>query len=139
MAEVSQAYTWLYSTLTGDSAFTSAATGGVFQGYARIGTAVPYATFNQQTSSDVLTMNVKRLFSNGLYQVKAIGPARLYSTLNIIADRIDALIGRSGPVTLSPGYVLSSFREQQIQYEELVNGEQWSHIGGLYRIYLQGV
>lgn len=141
--ETAQAYAWLSTTLNADSALTSAATGGVWQGFARMGTVAPYAVFSQQSAADTLTMNATRLFTSLLLQVKAVGPARgvsgsNFTTLVTIANRIDVLLGRTGPVTLATGGVLACYREQPIQYEELVNGEQWTHLGGLYRCLLQG-
>lgn len=140
MSEVAQALSWLVSTAKADSALTSAATGGVWEQYADAGTVAPIALIVHQSGSDVLTMNAKRLFAHLLFQVKGVGAASSYSTLITIADRIDALFGRIGPVTLSPGYVLSCYREQPFAYGELrADGKQWSHLGGLYHIELQGV
>jgi hypothetical protein len=42
-------------------------------------------------------------------------------------------------VPLSSGGVLACWREQSLAYSELVNGQPWSHLGGLYHIELQGV
>jgi hypothetical protein len=136
--EIAQAYQWVNSTMIADAALTAAATGGVWQGYADINTTGPYALFTQQAGSDVLTINAVRLFTHLLLQIKAVGPASNYPTLVTIANRIDALFGRVGPITLSPGVVLAAHREQTLAYEELINGAQWSHLGGLYQIDLQG-
>jgi hypothetical protein len=122
-----------------DSALMAAAPGGVFQGFADIGTVAPYALVVQQAGTDVLTVNAIRLFTTLLFQIKAIGPTASYVTIVTIADRIDALFKRTGPTMLSSGGVLACYREQSLAYEELVNGAQWSHLGGLYRIDLQGI
>ncbi len=138
--ESAQAFAWIDSTCRADSALMALATGGVWQGYANIGVTAPYVLFVQQAASDVLTMNVKRLFVRLLVQIKAVGPVANYATLVQMADRIDALFGRSGPVTLPvQGGVLCCYREQALAYEEpIINGAQWSHLGGLYTIQLQG-
>lgn len=141
MSEIAQAFAWITTTMQADTALTLAATGGVWQGFADIDTAEPYALVVQQAGDDVLTMNATRLFTNLLFQIKAIGPTGPidgYATLVTIADRIDTLFGRVGPTALSSGGVLCCYREGALAYEELVNGRQWSHLGGLYHIELQG-
>lgn len=140
--ETAQAFKWVVATLQGDSAWVDASTGGVWQGFADIGTTAPYTLVTAQTPGlDVLTMAVKRLFTRITLQIKAIGPMSNYAALVTIADRIDALFGRVGPTPLASGGVLSCFREQAIAYEDprLVNGQAFSHLGGLYHIDLQGV
>ena len=136
--EIAQAFQWINATMLADSALVAAATGGVWQAYADQGTIAPYALFDHQADTDTLTMNAKRLFNRGLFQIKAVGPTNSFATLVIIADRIDALFGRIGPTGLSSGGILSCYREQGFLYNELVNGVAWSHLGGLYHIDLQG-
>ena len=141
MSELAQAFNWTVATMQADTALMAASTGGVFQGRADIGTVGPYTLVNAQTpGQDVLTMNVKRLFTKNTLQIKAVGPMSQYVALVTIADRIDALFGRVGPTALSSGGVLECFREQAIAYEDpkLINGQAWSHLGGLYHIDLQG-
>jgi len=87
---------------------------------------------------DTTTANGARLFSDLVFQLKAVGPASSYAVLVAIADRIDALFKRTGPTaTSSTSGVLSCIREQQITYSELVNGAQIDHLGGLYRLKFQ--
>src|SRR5260221_6020422 len=137
--EVAQAFQFVDSTMRADSALMSAATGGVWQGKADIGVIAPFASFAHQAGSEVLTFNAVRLWSSLLMQVVAIGPTNSYAALVTIANRIDALFGRAGPVALSQGGVLSCYREQTLAIDEpLVNGQAWSRLGGLYRIALQG-
>lgn len=139
MSEIAQAYKWAISTMKADSALTTAATGGVWQGFAPIDTSGAYALVTKQGSQDALTMNVVRLFSHIILQIKAIGPATNYAALVAIANRIDALFKRVGPTALPDGGgVLACWREQEVSYSELVNGAQWEHLGGLYHIELQG-
>src|SRR6266487_4266791 len=132
MSETTQAFQWIESTLLADGALTAAATGGVWESYAPIGTVPPFVIYQQQASTDVLTMNGVRLFTNKLMQIKAIGPTSGFATLVTIADRIDANFKSARDVALPSGGILASTREQEISYPELINGQQWSHIGGLY-------
>ncbi len=138
MSETYSAFQWVKTTMVADSALMAAATGGVFQGYAPIGTTAPFAIVSQQVATDVLTVNAVRLFVSILLQIKAIGPANNYSALVTIADRIDALFKSVRDVGLGTGGILCCYREQSLAYEEIINGAQWSHLGGLYHIELQG-
>jgi hypothetical protein len=142
MSETAQAFSWVATTMQADSALMAAAVGGLYQGLAPVDTVAPFVLVIQQTGTDVLTMNANRLFVHILLQIKALGPSGpggSYSALVTIADRIDALFKRAGPVGLSSGGVLACWREQSLAYSELVNGQPWSHLGGLYHIELQGV
>ena len=139
MSEIAQAYKWAVATMKGDSALTTAATGGVWQGFADIGTAGPYALVARQGGQDALTLAVVRIFSHISLQIKAVGPANNYAALVTIAGRIDALFKRTGPAALPDGGgVIACWREQEVAYSELVNGAQWEHLGGLYHLELQG-
>ena len=134
------AYQWIMATMKADTALMAAALGGVWNGNADIGTLDPYASFGRSSGSDVLTVNVVRLFTHIILQIKAVGPVANYAAIVTIAQRIDALFGRADHVTLSTGGVLACWREQEIAYDEpLVNGVQWSNLGGLYHVELQGI
>ncbi len=141
MSEVAQAFQWISSTMRADSPLMAAAVGGVWQGLADIGTVAPYASYAQQANSDVLTMNKVRLWASMLIQIKAVGPASQYTALVTIADRIDALFKSVRPTALSgSGGVLECYRDGSIALDDPqpVNGVQWTSLGGLYRIDLQG-
>ena len=119
----------------------AAATGGVFREYAPMDTVPPFALVVQQSSVDVNTMNGTRLFTNKLMQIKALGPSGPggnYTALVTICDRIDALFKNVRDIGLPSGGVLACYRESEIAYGEIVNGQPWSHLGALYRIELQG-
>lgn len=137
--EVAQAFQFVDATMRADTSLMSVATGGVWQGRADAGVIAPFAQYGQQTGTDVLTLNAVRLWSSILMQIVAIGPSNNFAALVTIANRIDALFGRAGPIGLSQGGVLSCYREQPLALDEpLVNGQAWSRLGGLYRIALQG-
>ena len=141
MSETAQAFQWVATTMQADSALMAAATGGMYQGFAPIDTVAPFVIVTQQVGTDVLTANAIRLWTDILLQIKMLGPSGPggnYAALVTGADRIDALFRRAGPIGLSSGGVLACYREQSLAYNELVNGQPWSHLGGLYHIELQG-
>jgi len=141
MSETAQAFTWVSTTMQADSALMAAAIGGLYQGFAPIDTVAPFVIVTQQVGTDVLTANAVRLWTDILLQIKMLGPSGPggnYAALVTGADRIDALFRRTGPIGFSSGGVLACWREQSLAYSELVNGQPWSHLGGLYHIELQG-
>ncbi len=139
MSEVAQAFAWINTTLRADTVLMAAATGGVWQGLADIGITPPFVSYGLQSNSDVLTVNASRLWANLLVQIKMVGLTSNYAALVMGADRIDVLFGRLGPVGLpGGGGVLSCYRDGALSYSELINGAAWGHLGGLYRIDLQG-
>lgn len=141
MSEVAQAYNWINTTIQADSALMAVAIGGVWQGQADIGTIPPFVTYGKQADSDILTLNKVRLWASLLLQIKMVGPASNYAALVAGANRIEALFGSVRSVALpGGGGVLECYRDGEIALEEPkpVNGVQWSHLGGFYRIDLQG-
>lgn len=141
MTEITQAYAYVVGVMENDSALMAAATGGVWQGSAPIGTPTPYALVTKQSDSDSLTLNAVRVMSQILLQIKGVSPWANYDTLVVIANRIDALFGRMTTVTTpsTGGIVFDTYRESEIAYEEEpAPGVQMSHLGGLYHIEIQG-
>src|SRR5216683_6525759 len=137
MSETYQAQQWVASTMQGDAPLMAAATGGVFREYAPMDTVPPFALVARQSGSDVNTVNEIRLFVHILLQIKALGPSGpggSYAALEIIANRIDSLFKNQRSVGLASGGVLACYRESELAYGEIVNGQPWSHLGGLYHI-----
>lgn len=141
--EVVIALSWLNTTLTGDATLSSLAPGGVYRALAEPidnsgnPIATPYVVFGLQSpGNDTLTANAVRLLTNPLYQVKAVGPSSATEAVGLAASEIDDLLKRTaGSVT--GGLVSACFREQPLELDELVNGEQFINIGGLYRLQIQ--
>jgi len=139
MSETYQAFTWIDSTMRADSALMAAATGGVWQEFANIGTVPPFALYARQGGSDNNTMNEVRLFVHILMRIQAIGPTANYAALATIANRIDALFKNVRSVGLpGGGGVLACWRDSELAYGNVINGASWSYLGGLYHIELQG-
>ncbi|HEX2614006.1 MAG TPA: hypothetical protein VHL10_00815 [Nitrososphaera sp.] len=128
----------MYSRCTNDTALMALATGGVWEGTADLGVVAPYVAYQQQASPDVNTMNAIRIFTRKTMQIKAVGPTKQYSILAQMAARIDTLFKDERNIPLAVGGILACYRTDEIAYPDSVNGESWSHIGGLYIIELQG-
>jgi hypothetical protein len=90
--EIAYGFQWLYSTLANDATL-AALVSGVFRGLAPATAAVPYVIMSHQAGSDALNAFGVRVMSNLLYQVKAVGPGNIFTTLMSAAERIDKLLG----------------------------------------------
>lgn len=138
MSETAQAVSWIVATCQADSTLMAAATGGVWVDKADLGTVAPFVLIQQQVMADTMNLQGVRLFSRGLFQIKAVGPNAIYATLTTIADLVDGHFKNARSVALSPsGGILASYREQSLSYPDEVNGEAWTHLGGLYNIDVQ--
>ena len=143
--EIAQAFDWVDTTMRADTQLVAAlpagASGNIFQGMADMGTVPPYVSYGKQADGDVNTVNGIRIYSSILMRIIAAGPSKDggYAVLTTIANRIDALFGSVRPTGLpGGGGVLEAYRESQVALEVLVTGVQWSYLGGLYRIDVQG-
>ncbi|MGH2510530.1 MAG: hypothetical protein ACRDHZ_24410 [Ktedonobacteraceae bacterium] len=131
----------LYSLLAPDPTLQSFAPGGVFRDEADPGTATPYViVIMQSPGADSLTMVGVRLLTNPLYQVKAVGPSSLSSQIANAAAQIDTLLGGEDGLknqSIAGGFIAALYRESPLMVGELVNGEKWQNIGGLYRLTIE--
>lgn len=132
--EITLGFEWLYSVLSTDSTLQGYAPGGVYRSLAPPSTASPYVILIYQAGTDAVNFGGGRAYASMIYQVKAVGPASNTAGIMNAAARADGLITTGAQVSITGGTILSSFREQPLQIDELVNGEQWSNFGGLYRI-----
>lgn len=133
ITEAGLALEFLFSTLQNDTNLTALGIGGVFRGLAPPSTNPPYVIVSLQSSQDTLNMNAYRIMTSSLYQVKVVAPASMMANLIQVASEIDQQL-RLTSGSVSNGYILSCYRESPLQIDELVNGELWTNVGGLYRL-----
>lgn len=138
MSETAQSFTWTVGRAKADVQLQEFALGGIWQGNAPMGTVGLYVSIGQQSNTDVNTINAVRIFSSILLLIKAVSKSSDWDNIVIANNRIDALFQGQKNIALSPGYMLSSYREQEVSYEEVSAGIQYSHLGGLYRVLIQG-
>src|SRR5258708_8293259 len=86
------AYEFLTTTLNADSTLTGLVTGGIWRGSAPVEAVPPYVVMNFQAGSDVLTLNGVRLFDSLLFQIKAIAPGTMTTTLLLSPNLIHTLL-----------------------------------------------
>jgi hypothetical protein len=128
---ITTGYSFLYSTLNGDSQFKSYVT-GIFDDIAPQGTQPDYCIITNQSGTDVLTATANRIMSSLLFQVKLVGPQADYANLSAAYARADSLLA----LVRNTNGILACYREGPLAVAEVVNGVSWVALGGLYRIYL---
>jgi|GEM_PF-1006992 len=134
---------WLYTLLTSDTGpgkINTLVDGRIYAYQAPGEATYPVVVYSRQAGHDVVGVGAARIMVSEVYQVKAVGKGSTVSfgTIGAIADRIDTLLhGASGSVM--DGRILSCVREQVICYVENSGSDVYSHLGGLYRIQVQGV
>ena len=142
MCEVLGLHRFAYSRLASDPELAALVGGRIYEGIAPPGTEYPLVLFNVQSATDLLGAGAARLWMNALVQVKAVGPGAA-SELSPIADRLDALLHVAEPVVVSldgKSYQIhGSHRERAIGYDEVVAGQVYWHLGGLYRVFCTAI
>ncbi len=136
MGSTSDAFTWLYGTLSGSRTLMSDCPGGVHRDLAPVGSATPYIIVSRAGGADVVTATATRIYSDDRYQVKVVGPASVWATIEAAYDLLDSLINQQGNYATG-GTILSCYREQPFHVTELVDGQPWDNLGGLYRIEIE--
>lgn len=92
----------------------------------------------QDPPRDVRGVGTFTVMVDTLYLVKAVAQVDDYAELAPIASALnDALTTPTGG-SIGTGTVLTSVREEQFSMPEFDEGEQWRHLGGMYRIQAQG-
>jgi hypothetical protein len=127
------AETWFVSVLGGDAAGVGER---IFDGAAPRGTAFPLIVFQWHGGHDVRGVGPARIMTSGVYLVRAIGQVTSYATLKPIAEAIDQLLqGASG--TTVDGTVIGCVREQPYKKLEVIDDQEYRHLGGFYRLWVQ--
>lgn len=143
MIETIRVEQWLYTVLTTDAGVGGVSTlvGGRIYAYVAPSEATfPLVVYSRQAGHDVMGVGTARIMVSEVYQVKVIGrgSAAGFGAIEAVADRIDTLLqGASGSVV--DGQILSCVREREVSYAENSGSDIYSHLGGLYRIQVQGV
>jgi hypothetical protein len=132
--EVDIAFAWLTSTLAGDVTLAGYAPGGVSRTFAQPKTATPYIVMSYQSGTDYPVFGGVNAYSDLYFEVMAVGPANNTQALTNAAARIKELLTVAQPVSVTGGSIRSCYRSQPLESDPLVDGEQWTSIGGTYRL-----
>ncbi len=128
--ETTRVMAWLSATLQ------TLATGGAWPGVAPVGTATPFITYGLQAGTDEAGVAATRIWNNGLWRIFVVGLSDGYANLATVADAMDNALQRQHNVAAgTDATILHCVRVQTITQESINEaGEQWSQLGGLWRI-----
>ncbi|MBS1716466.1 MAG: hypothetical protein JSS72_01890 [Armatimonadetes bacterium] len=129
---------WLYNVLTTDSQLAALCGSRVFQYRVPASEAFPVVVFQMQAASLDLRADNRRVASKASYACKAIRKGNDFVSLAPIARRIDALLEmQSG--TNQDGVVATCTRDFPLEYLERTDeGDDYAHLGGVYRLLIVG-
>jgi hypothetical protein len=133
---------FLYQRLACDPELAGLVGKRIYERGAPQGAAYPLVLFKVQAATDLLGAGAARVWMDAVVQVKAVGP-QATSELSPIADRLDALLHVAEPAVVSldgKSYQIhGSHRERTINYPEVVDGQVYLHLGGLYRVFCTAI
>ena len=137
MTEIIIGLDFLINILSADTTLASLAPGGVWRSVASPNIATPFVVVAYQGGKDSLTTDGVRPLVTAIYQCKAVGPANITDTIVQAASQIDILLGGNHGlrnVGVPGGFIGSCYRDGSILMDELVAGEKFTNIGGLYSL-----
>jgi hypothetical protein len=126
MAELVDVETWLMDKLDSNQVGVA---DRVYSAVAPMDAAYPHVVFQLQAPRDLMVVGARRVWVDGLWLVRAIGRDGTYVDLEAIADAIDTQLHAA-----SGTEVQACVREQPFAMTEVVDGQQYRHLGGIYRI-----
>jgi len=133
--EMATALAWLKSTLAGDAKLMSYAPGGMSRTFAQPGVIPPYVVVQHQPGgSDYVVFGGSRAYSDIIFRVVAVGPTKNMQDIVNASARIDVLLTKSEPTTVTDGTIISSYRQEPVSEDVLVDGEVWNSMGGMYLV-----
>lgn len=131
--EVALAFAWLTSTLQADTALQGFAPGGVSRTFAQPKTVTPYIVMTFQAGTDSPVFGGYS-HADLFFEVMAVGPASDTASVVNAAGRIKTLLFVDQYTAVSGGAILDCHRTQPMESDPLVDGEQWTGIGGVYLV-----
>lgn len=139
--ELALAEQWLYGVLVGDAALTAQVGGAVdpriYADVAPLNTASPWVVYQMQTpQGDVLGVGATRILTRAQYLVRGVAASTDLTRLDVIAERIDALLHHKQS-SITGLEVTASYRVRPFRLSEVVDGVQYLHLGGLYQLLLR--
>lgn len=140
MLDINLVAQWIYTRLTSDATIVGIVGTRVYRDFAPQGAQFPCIVFQVQSSSDLNTAGVNRIFTTHTIIVKAIGKGASYGgDLATLALRADALLHNvNSGVTVggTSGYCWA-WRTRPFNLAEVSDGVQYRHIGGVYQAHAQ--
>ena len=143
MNELPAAENWLHDKLASDGEIASVVGTKIYKYALPQGLTNPYPCilYSLASDSDFQGLGTVRILTRPLYLVKVISRGSPSSLVNLAADRIDEIVGKTTKDTFistaGDMFAVSSRREAAVQFMErdpAVAGNLYFHLGGLYRL-----
>lgn len=127
---------WIYQSISGDQELVDSIYGldHISMTLSLDEPPVPYVHVSLSDSRDIMGVGGRRIAVDALYLIKVVDATASWDDLKVASGRINALFNRPGEVFTLPNGSLTSIRDRIIQYPEKVEGIQFRHIGGIWRI-----
>ncbi len=135
---ISPAFALVYSTLSADSTFMSYVSSVEQDMLLPAAYTKPYCVMQMQSPPiDTNSATGYRMLSRGIITVKIVGKASDGAAIRSAFAQADSLLCPNGrPRRVSDnnsGALLDIYRGGTLSYSEVVSGEKYIHLGGLYR------
>lgn len=141
MNELPAAENWLHDKLAGDAEIASIVLDRIYKYALPQSPIYPLITYSLASDTDFQGLGTVRIITRPLYLVKVISKNAPSSLVNLAADRIDEIVGKTTKDTFistaGDVFAVSSRREAAVQFTERdpsVAGTIYFHLGGLYRL-----
>jgi hypothetical protein len=139
--ELPAAENWLHDKLAGDAEIASIVLDRIYKYALPQSPIYPLITYSLASDTDFQGLGTVRIITRPLYLVKVISKNAPSSLVNLAADRIDEIVGKTTKDTFistaGDMFAVSSRREAAVQFTERdssVAGTIYFHLGGLYRL-----
>ena len=141
MNELPAAENWLHDKLAGDGEIASVVGARIYKYALPQSPIYPLVVYSLASDSDFQGLGTVRILTRPLYLVKVISRGAPSSLVNLAADRVDEIVGKTTKDTFistaGDMFAVSSRREAAVQFMErdpAVAGTLYFHLGGLYRL-----
>lgn len=123
----------LYERLTGDETLVGllSAAGEIHHAKAPAGSEPPYAIFNKQAGTDLWVFGPSS--ERAVWLVKGVCRGLKADPAEAIDARCRELLDRTKLAV--PDGKFTILRESDVRYGEPSDGEEWWHVGSLYRVF----
>ena len=123
---------WIYATLLADTALAAIIGTRIYRDEAPEGTTFPFVVMQQIDAVPVQNAFNDRLMDGERWQIKAVNKANDYTTVNLIAALVEALLHKQ-----RGSNVLSSVLEFKMPMSEKDNGNTYKSIILDFRVHTQ--
>lgn len=132
--EVVDGYQYIDARLRANSSLMALIPGGIWRDVAPTTTQTPYVVIGFQAGIDVNTANGIRVMTDTQFQARVSAPRSLSSKTGQAAALVDQILRQRVMIN---GNTISCHRESPLFYGEVVSGDTWDHLGGIYSLLIE--